>query len=376
MKLRSGLAARRHLRRRRRRAAGRRGGRRRDRLPSALGERRAQGRARLRARRASSSADRGARDRLRRPRRAPRRARRAYERLRRRRGDDRPRLARLPVDLRGADRRPRPSRPTAEEIVDELLWVIDRAEEHLGRARAARYLRKFYPWYLERLGVGRAEADAFQRPTTSTRSARWSARSARRAPACEASTSRLSRRYLKPAYGRCYSSAPPSPRCAPRAGSAIGRFSVFGGARAAPPGSETEEGSTTVARESLITPEGLEKLKEELERAADRRAGARSPSGSRRRASSATSPRTPSTTTPRTSRRCSSSGSRRWRSGSAARPSSTPRTLDTERRRRRRQGPRQGPEDRRLAEVPARRLRRGEPLRGQALPRVADRHGR
>ena len=43
--------------------------------------------------------------------------------------------------------------------------------------------------------------------------------------------------------------------------------------------------------------------------ALDRSAGARSPRGSRRRASSATSPRTPSTTTPRTSRRCSRRGS-------------------------------------------------------------------
>jgi tRNA-dihydrouridine synthase B len=30
--------------------------------------------------------------------------------------------------------------------------VIDRAVEHLGTERATRYLRKFYPWYVERLG--------------------------------------------------------------------------------------------------------------------------------------------------------------------------------------------------------------------------------
>ena len=30
--------------------------------------------------------------------------------------------------------------------------MIDRAVEHLGAERAGRYLRKFYPWYLERLG--------------------------------------------------------------------------------------------------------------------------------------------------------------------------------------------------------------------------------
>jgi tRNA-dihydrouridine synthase B len=53
--------------------------------------------------------------------------------------------------------------PGTDEIVAELLWVMDRAEEHLGPERAARYLRKFYPWYLERLGVDRESADALQR---------------------------------------------------------------------------------------------------------------------------------------------------------------------------------------------------------------------
>jgi tRNA-dihydrouridine synthase B len=52
--------------------------------------------------------------------------------------------------------------PSAAEIVEELLWVIDRAEEHLGAARAAPYLRKFYPWYLERLDAPRALASELQ----------------------------------------------------------------------------------------------------------------------------------------------------------------------------------------------------------------------
>jgi nifR3 family TIM-barrel protein len=52
--------------------------------------------------------------------------------------------------------------PSDERIVDELLWVLDRAEEHLGPERAARYLRKFYPWYLERLGAPREVAEALQ----------------------------------------------------------------------------------------------------------------------------------------------------------------------------------------------------------------------
>ncbi|MFY9469926.1 MAG: tRNA-dihydrouridine synthase [Solirubrobacterales bacterium] len=40
--------------------------------------------------------------------------------------------------------------PAPAEVVKELNWVIDRAGEHFDDARAARYLRKFYPWYLER----------------------------------------------------------------------------------------------------------------------------------------------------------------------------------------------------------------------------------
>jgi tRNA-dihydrouridine synthase B len=53
--------------------------------------------------------------------------------------------------------------PRREEVVVELLWVIDRAEEHLGTERAGRYLRKFYPWYVERLEVSPEFADELQR---------------------------------------------------------------------------------------------------------------------------------------------------------------------------------------------------------------------
>jgi tRNA-dihydrouridine synthase B len=49
----------------------------------------------------------------------------------------------------------RESAPTPAEVLAELDWVIDRAVEHLGPERAARYLRKFYPWYLPRLGLDR-----------------------------------------------------------------------------------------------------------------------------------------------------------------------------------------------------------------------------
>ena len=54
----------------------------------------------------------------------------------------------------------RTSEPTQQEVLDELAWVIDRAEEHLGVERAGRYLRKFYPWYGERLGLSKSEAAA------------------------------------------------------------------------------------------------------------------------------------------------------------------------------------------------------------------------
>lgn len=53
--------------------------------------------------------------------------------------------------------------PAREEVVTELLWVVGRAEEHLGAARAERYLRKFYPWYVERLAAPPAIADELQR---------------------------------------------------------------------------------------------------------------------------------------------------------------------------------------------------------------------
>ena len=53
-----------------------------------------------------------------------------------------------------------------EEILGELDWVIDCAVEHLGEDRATRYLRKFYPWYVERLGGGRALQASLQTAPT------------------------------------------------------------------------------------------------------------------------------------------------------------------------------------------------------------------
>ncbi|MDQ2761278.1 MAG: tRNA-dihydrouridine synthase [Actinomycetota bacterium] len=78
----------------------------------------------------------------------------------------------------------RVAEPDAHEILAELDWVIDRASEHLGAQRAARYLRKFYPWYLQRLGGGAALQAALQTaPTLGAvreilRGAKWDDRAA------------------------------------------------------------------------------------------------------------------------------------------------------------------------------------------------------
>ena len=60
----------------------------------------------------------------------------------------------------------RDEEPSREEVLAEWAWVMDRAVEHLGPERAARYLRKFHPWYDERVGEGRAVQDALQRADT------------------------------------------------------------------------------------------------------------------------------------------------------------------------------------------------------------------
>jgi nifR3 family TIM-barrel protein len=57
----------------------------------------------------------------------------------------------------------RASPPSRQEVATELLWTMERAEEHLGAERATRYLRKFYPWYTDSLAAPAAVADELQR---------------------------------------------------------------------------------------------------------------------------------------------------------------------------------------------------------------------
>jgi nifR3 family TIM-barrel protein len=52
----------------------------------------------------------------------------------------------------------RDGEPTRAEVIAELRWVIACAEEHLGTERAGRYLRKFYPWYADTLGLTRRQS--------------------------------------------------------------------------------------------------------------------------------------------------------------------------------------------------------------------------
>jgi tRNA-dihydrouridine synthase B len=57
--------------------------------------------------------------------------------------------------------------PPREEIAAELRWVIAQAEDHLGPDRAGRYLRKFYPWYADTMGLTKREREPLvTAPTT------------------------------------------------------------------------------------------------------------------------------------------------------------------------------------------------------------------
>ena len=61
----------------------------------------------------------------------------------------------------------RDTEPSRAEICAELLWVIDCGEQHLGVERAGRYLRKFYPWYADTMGLTKRERNELvTAPTT------------------------------------------------------------------------------------------------------------------------------------------------------------------------------------------------------------------
>ena len=60
----------------------------------------------------------------------------------------------------------RDDEPTPGEILRELEWLMDRAVEHMGPERGGRWLRKAYPWYVDRLGGGKELQAAMQQAAT------------------------------------------------------------------------------------------------------------------------------------------------------------------------------------------------------------------
>jgi tRNA-dihydrouridine synthase B len=56
----------------------------------------------------------------------------------------------------------RTEEPSQDEILDELDWMMDAAAQHFGPLRAARWMRKAYPWYTDRLGAGKAVQGSLQ----------------------------------------------------------------------------------------------------------------------------------------------------------------------------------------------------------------------
>ena len=62
----------------------------------------------------------------------------------------------------------RSQEPTAAEVLAELDWVIAQAIDHFGEQRAARYLRKCYPWYAAQLGLRGELQDRLVRADTIT----------------------------------------------------------------------------------------------------------------------------------------------------------------------------------------------------------------
>jgi hypothetical protein len=205
---------------------------------------------------------------------------------RRRRGHARPRLARQPVAVRAGARRARRRADAARRSLPS--WLGDRPRRGAPRPeRAGRYLRKFYPWYVERWASERRSQDALSAPAADDTAAEHA---------------RLDLPLLS-----CARSAPP--------GAALSPVRLTGGpfsSLAAPSEGLTHaQGRHPHPRRPREAQGG--------DRVPLHRPRARSPSASRRRASSATSPRTPSTTTPRTSRRCSRRGSPSSRTSCARR---------------------------------------------------------
>jgi tRNA-dihydrouridine synthase B len=56
----------------------------------------------------------------------------------------------------------RDDEPSPAEVLAELEWMMERAVEHMGEVRGGRWMRKAYPWYVERMGGGKELQAAMQ----------------------------------------------------------------------------------------------------------------------------------------------------------------------------------------------------------------------
>ena len=151
--------------------------------------------------------------------------------------------------------------PGLEEVLAEWNWVIDRCVEHLGPERAARYLRKFHPWYLERLGLGSAPRardlqDALQRAETVA---------AQRAvlAGLGGALTRLSARPLRD--GRAVLPSTAVPPCVLLSKPRFERAFFIDGAPSRSEPDPKPSRTPLMQKDVILTPEGLQKLKDEIE---------------------------------------------------------------------------------------------------------------
>ena len=153
--------------------------------------------------------------------------------------------------------------PTRAQVLAELEWTLARAVEHLGEQRATRYLRKFYPWYVPRLQLDACAAKDLQESLQSAPTlaqvqelldAACGPARARRIGARAGAPARLAGA-CRPRYTAALAE-PPGPAKPPlAAGFCVPR-----------PDHQTGiESRHHMPKDVILTPEGLQKLKDELE---------------------------------------------------------------------------------------------------------------
>ena len=248
-----------------------------------------------------------------------------------------------------------PASPSPAEIEAELRWVLDRGRRALGpRARGAQPAQVLSLVSRAPRASPGAEADRFQRTE--------SLEQVRELLQQSGSSTRSGHRYNRR----------PCPSPHRRKAVRFGRFRCV--QEAAAGGRRNEEEDTNVAREALITQEGLEKLKSEIEHLSTtkrREVAARIKEAREFGDIAENSEYDDAKNEQALLEQRIAQLEERLRRASVV----DKKQIDTESVGVGVLRPRQGPEVRRLAQVPHRRPDRGRPGRAEALPRVADRQG-